>query len=56
MLNCGCDILMCIVIILVKMDGSSSESSTPMVSVLGKRKQIQPSGTLQLGTPLRLSA
>ncbi|KAM1060484.1 hypothetical protein ACFX2B_024859 [Malus domestica] len=33
------------------MDGSSSQSSTPMVSVLGKRKQTQPSGTLQLGTP-----
>ncbi|KAM2359051.1 hypothetical protein ACFX1X_007811 [Malus domestica] len=33
------------------MDGSSSQSSTHMVSVLGKRKQTQPSGTLQLGTP-----
>ncbi|KAM1944943.1 hypothetical protein ACFX15_013127 [Malus domestica] len=33
------------------MDGSSSQSSTPMVSVLGKRKQTQPSGTFQLGTP-----
>ncbi|KAM2388226.1 hypothetical protein ACFXTH_037695 [Malus domestica] len=33
------------------MDRSSSQSSTHMVSVLGKRKQTQPSGTLQLGTP-----
>ncbi|KAM1690686.1 hypothetical protein TB1_031734 [Malus domestica] len=33
------------------MDGSSSQSSTHMVSVLGNRKQTQPSGTLQLGTP-----